>query len=411
MTLPEHVLRKRIGTGAAHVYARLIGAPDPARPAPRLTAWMLAGILGFVAVWRLAILTLSVIWGRLGIATPWPPDIDVMHLWRYSVRWDSGWYLGIVRYGYEYIPDTPSSVAFFPLFPVLISLTDRVLPGSDVLAALVVVHLALICALIYIFQIVRLDDSEQVAWRTLLFVLVFPTAFFYSAVYTEALFLLGLVGSLYHARRGQWGRAALFAAAASATKIAGFILLPVLLLEVLRQRAPLLRRPYPLVAPLGAALGGLTYFVWLQWRFGDFSVFFDVERAWHRQSLDPVFFLGIQRLLGSTDALYFYPPNSVPLRTPFLLLDTTLIWVFLAAGVYLWWRVRPSYGALVAGLALLPALSGSPQSVNRYVAVAFPAFILLARISWEPLRNALAVASTLGLALTTYLFVQGYWAG
>jgi hypothetical protein len=113
--------------------------------------WTLVGILGFLASWRLGILTLSVVWGRLGIVTPWPPDIDVMTLWRYSVRWDSGWYLGIVRFGYEYIPGQPSSVAFFPLFPLLISAFDRVLPGNAVLAALVVVHLALIGALIYVF--------------------------------------------------------------------------------------------------------------------------------------------------------------------------------------------------------------------------------------------------------------------
>jgi len=121
--------------------------------------------------------------------------------------------------------------------------------------------------------------------------------------------------------------------------------------------------------------------------------------------------MGIERLLAVPTRCFYYPPNSLPLRTPFLLLDTTLFWLFVAAGVYLWLRVRPSYGALVIGLALLPALSGSPQSINRYVAVAFPAFILLARVTNEAIRYALAVAFTLGLALTTYLFVQGYWAG
>jgi hypothetical protein len=343
--------------------------------------------------------------------TPWPPDIDVMTLWRYSVRWDSGWYLGIVRFGYEYIPGQPSSVAFFPLFPLLISVSDRLLPGSDVLAALVVVHLALIAALVYIYQLVRIDLSERVAWRSVLFLLLFPTAFFFSAVYTESLFLLGLAGGLYHARRGQWVRAGLFGAVASATKIAGFVMVPVLLLEVLRRRPFTRRELRPLLAPALAASGGLAYFAWLQWRYGDFRVFFEIERAWHRQSLHPVMLMGIERLLGSTDALFYYPPNSLPLRTPFLLLDTTLVWLFVAAGIYLWARFRPSYGALVLGLTLMPALSGSPQSINRYVVVAFPAFILLGAIEREWLRDLLAFTFTIGLALTTYLFVQGYWAG
>src|SRR3989338_177663 len=33
--------------------------------------------------------------------------------------WDSGWYLDIVKNGYFYIPGKESSVAFFPLYPIL----------------------------------------------------------------------------------------------------------------------------------------------------------------------------------------------------------------------------------------------------------------------------------------------------
>ena len=73
--------------------------------------------------------------------------------------------------------------------------------------------------------------------------------------------------------------------------------------------------------------------------------------------------------------------------------------------------MRPSYGALVLAFALVPAFSGSPQSLNRYLAVLFPAFILLGRVKSEALRSAITVTFTMGLALTTYLFVQGHWAG
>jgi hypothetical protein len=359
----------------------------------------------------MAILAISEVWARLGVYEPWPPGIAEMRLWRYSFRWDSGWYLGIVRFGYEYIPDQLSSVAFFPLFPLLMWSADKALPGTDVFAGLVVVHAALVIAVLYVYATVRLDYSDTVAFRTVFFLLAFPTAFFFSAIYTESLMLMCVAGSLYHARRGHWLRAGLFAAAASATKVVGFVMAPVLLIEVLRRRDFSIRRPWPLVSVLLAPLGGIAYFTYLQLKYGDFKVFFEVENAWSRDSFSPVLFMGVEWLMGERDALRFYPPNSLPLRSIFLLADTTLLWIFLIAGVILWLRVRPSYGALVTGMALVPGLSGSPQSLNRYLVVLFPAFILLAKIEQPQVRAAVAAVFLLGLAMTTYLFVQGFWAG
>lgn len=334
-----------------------------------------------------------------------------MWLWRYSVRWDAGWYLDIVRSGYQYVPGRSTNIAFFPLFPALIGAFQRVLPGSDVFAALVVVHLALLGAAVYVYQIVKLDFGPRVAWRTLFFLLIFPSAFFYSAVYAESLLLFTLAGSLYHARRGQWLRAGLFGAAASATKLVALLLPIPLLLEALSQRALTLRRPRALLAPLLTPLGGLAYFAYLQYQFGDWRVFFRVEDTWHRDAFSPVFLMGVKRLFGNGSALIYYPATSAPLRSFWLLVDTTLLWIFLAIGVYLWFRVRPSYGALVLVFALVPAFSGSPQSMNRYLAVLFPAFILLGRLRSETARTAITIVFTLGLAMTTYLFVQAYWAG
>ena len=390
---------------------RIVGHPEPSARAVPLTWRLVAAILGFLAIWRFAILGASLLWGEIGIVNAWPPDIDVMWLFRYSVRWDAGWYLGIVRFGYEYIPERSTSVAFFPLFPLLIEIFDRVLPGSDVFAALVVVHLALMAAVIYVFQIVRLDFDESVAWRTVVFLLVYPGAFFFSAVYAESLLLLGIAGSMFHARRGQWWRAALFGLVASSAKIVG-VLMPIpLAIELWRQRGFSRQNPWPVLAVALSGMGTFAYFAYLQIAFGSYSVFFETERQWHRETFSPVFLMGFQRLLGDTSALIYYPANNLPLRTIFLLLDTTLFWIFLIAGVLVWKYIRASYGVLVILLALVPALSGSPQSLNRYLAVLFPAFILLARIRSEPIRQAIVVAFSMGLAITTYLFIQGYWAG
>ena len=138
--------------------------------------------------------------------------------------------------GYTYTSGTASSVAFFPLFPLLIRYTDRNLTGRATLAGLVVVHLALVAA-IYTYQLVRLDYRELIAWRTLFSLLAFPGALFIPVVYPELVFLLGLAGALYDSHRGKWIRARFFGIVVSATKLLG-IVVP-LLVELLSQGTPL----------------------------------------------------------------------------------------------------------------------------------------------------------------------------
>ncbi len=396
----------RSGTWVERVFGR-------ARPAiaSRVTIQTMARIAGLFVIWRFGILLVSLGWGQLPIVTQWPSEIDVMWLFRYSVRWDSGWYLTIANQGYSYDPAYPSSVAFFPLFPLLIRFVDAVLPGSDVMAALVVVHLSLAGALIYIYRLFAAEYGGRIAWRTVYFLLIFPGAFFFSAVYNEALLLFAAAGAIYYARRGQWGRAALFGIAGSATKLVGVLLIIPLAVELLSQRGRSARDLLPGAWILAAPLGAVAYFAYLQATFGSYRVFFDTEAHWHREPFSAVLLMGTRYLTGDEGPLLFYPPNSSTLAPVYLLFDTTLLWLFLAAGVVLWRRYRPTYGAFVLVFTLVPALSGSPQSVNRYVAVLFPAFLILAHIRSEAARAVLSLAMILILAFTTHLFVNGYWAG
>ncbi|HEX5164599.1 MAG TPA: hypothetical protein VFV93_04320, partial [Thermomicrobiales bacterium] len=85
--------------------------------------------------------------------------------------------------------------------------------------------------------------------------------------------------------------------------------------------------------------------------------------------------------------------------------------LFLAAGIYLWLRVRASYGALVIAPSLLFGLSGNPQSLNRYLLVLFPVYILLAQIRSEAIRLAIIIAFGLGLAIEGFFFMNEMWAG
>jgi hypothetical protein len=383
-------------------------APAP----PRLTLLTVLLIAVLLATWRLTILMVSLAWARLGIANPWAGEEERHPFSRYSLRWDAGWYLSVIRDGYSYNPDAQSNIAFFPAFPYLTRFADWALPGGEVLAGLLVVHLALFGALLYIYQLVRIEYPDDTAWRTLFFLLIFPAALFFSAFYTESLLVFGMAATLYHARRGQWLLAGLFGALTGLTKLIGIVLIVPVGLELLRQRALTRRNVRAWAGALLTPAGGLIYLAYLHITLGDFRVYFWNQEHWNRQSFDPDPFITLWQFLTGQDMGYLpYPGDLMELHTYYFLVDMGTLFIFLVAGVYLWLRVLPAYGALVLAGALVPALSGTPLALARYMAILFPVFILLGAIKSEPARYAIAIASIFGLAMTTHLFVNGYWAG
>jgi hypothetical protein len=55
--------------------------------------------------------------------------------------------------------------------------------------------------------------------------------------------------------------------------------------------------------------------------------------------------------------------------------------------------------------------SGTLMSIGRYILVLFPIYIVGASIKNEIAKYAWIIISVMLMALNTYLFVNGYWAG
>jgi hypothetical protein len=381
---------------------------------PRLVcdyARMLAGISLLLAVWRLAILALSIVWWRVGVRYPWPDEFAGMRLWRFSIRWDAEWYLQIAQHGYTHTDGTQSSVGFFPGFPLAIRFFDTLLPSGAEFAGLVIVHLALIGALIYVSLLARLDFGERVAWWTIGFMLMFPAAFYFSAIYPQSLLLLGIAGALYHARRGQWWLAGAFGILAGAMSLAGLVVVVPLGIELRSWGKRNLVRPGHVVAVALSPLAGIAYFAYLWAEFGSVRVFTSSMRAWDIDRSSAILWNGLDYLRGQPAPRIIAHTRDGALLDIYVATELTLISAFLTAGALLCWKVRPSYGALVLGMTLVPMLVGTRLGIGGHVAVLFPAFILLARYANEGVKMALSIIFTLGLTLTAFLFVQGFWAG
>ncbi len=94
---------------------------------------------------------------------------------------------------------------FFPLYPLLMRWGGAALGGHPLLAGLIVSLAAFAGALVLLYRLARLELGEDYAWRVVLLISTFPYALYFSAVYTESLFLLLSVGAFYAMRRGPAG--------------------------------------------------------------------------------------------------------------------------------------------------------------------------------------------------------------
>ncbi len=139
-------------------------------------------------------------------------------------RWDSVWYLTIAKSGYA---GSVARMAFFPLYPLLIHVVGFV-TRSDLVAGVLISLVAFAVRLGLLYRLVRLDFSEEIAEMTVMLLAFCPMSFFFSAVYTESLFLALSVGSIYAARRERWLSAGVLGGLAAISRNGGIaLILPV----------------------------------------------------------------------------------------------------------------------------------------------------------------------------------------
>jgi hypothetical protein len=319
-------------------------------------------------------------------------------------RWDSGWYTSITIAGYSYNSVTHAgNVAFFPLYPLFLRLALPLLPDPAV-AGIVISNLILAAALVTIYRLIATRLGQSIARTTIVLLAVFPFAFFYSAIYTESLFLGLTALAFYLAERERWWLAALVGALAALSRLVGIALGPALLLTYLERRRFQWRQfDVRLLAPAIVPLGTLLYASYLFVRFQDPLAFYTSSLyGWGRHNL----FIALQ-----TGSEQWLDPSQLTLGDYDLVLQLNLlialIWLLMVVPVGR--RLGIGYAAFVLICTVLP-LSAGLESVGRYLAVLFPVFAVAASYLRQGWAHRLAIAgSAMLLGLLAVLFATGYW--
>lgn len=327
-------------------------------------------------------------------------SLSTDHGWAVNIfsRWDAQWYLDIAKHGYHYKPGDGlhANTAFFPLYPALMGASSKLFGKRDISilsAGLLISNVSLLVALAYLIALVRLDFNDEIANRSAFYLLVFPTTLFFSAVYTESLFLAAVIIAFYYARHDRWWLAGIAGAAATLTRPPGILMLAALAFEYLQQRNFRWREVRSNAAALALLpLALALHFTYLERKTGNFWIFFQTEKDWGRG------------LVGT--------PGRFASFAHFAGGDLFVALLALVSIAVAWRRLRPSY-ALYATLAfLMPLASGSLLGMGRFCLVIFPIYVVLAMAGenatfnryWLILSGALA-------ALFMALFSQWHFVG
>lgn len=386
-----------------------------------------------------------------------------------AARWDAAWYLVIAHYGYR--PDlgsfTASRTAFFPLYPLGVHMLGGL--GLPLVLGGVLLSTAMLAAGLYgLHRLTTLEvrrlrasddrgfarlDASEIARTAVLLTAVAPMAFYFSAVYSESLYLGLSVGVFLCARRGKWAACALLAALAAATRSTGIVLLAPMVLIYLygpredrdpdfpsrrsdrakrRESFGVRFRPryrvrrdalWFALAPAGVCL----YMAHLALYGGDALAPFHAEGIWNRHLAGPyggvwtgaqAAFEGLRQLLSFQRQHVYFPAAG---GSPFINAGhNLLLFGFLLAaipaviGVL---RLLPfSYGIYaLASLALplsYPVASQPLMSLPRFLVVLFPLNMWLAiRLASRPaaLTRIVLLASAVAMMFFVGEFATWHW--
>lgn len=316
-------------------------------------------------------------------------------------RWDTDWYLSIAKSGYA-IPGSyrvyQSNLAFFPLYPMLVGGVIRILPiaqrtpATTLLAAVLVANMALLAGLTWMRQLVAHAYDTACARRAVIYVLIFPTGFFFSCAYPESLFLATTVGASLYAIRGRWWAAGILGGLAALTRPYGIaIFLPIawMYLSSCQWKLRNLRRDAFFLLLIPATL--LGFLVSVRHLTGDLFAPFIAQSAWNRTLTTPWATLLHPR--------YFVGAIS----------HVEQVLVVVGLGFLLWSMKKlftPVYGLYGLLITIPSLLSGTLMGIGRHIAVVFPIYFMLAVVG----RNEEIHRSVQALLFAVQIIFMAAWA-
>jgi len=311
-------------------------------------------------------------------------------------RWDSFWYLDIAQNGYIFKGSGQlSNIVFFPLYPILMRIVSFFLDGNFILAGWILSMIFLFLALLYFSKIVKEFHKEINPQLPLLFLLIFPTAFFLNTIYAESLFLFLSLASFYYALKKNFVLAGIFGLFSALARITGILLFIPLMWEYFQDLKPRHFLNKNFFSIFLVPFGTFIFFIFHYFKFGDLFLFLKIESAWGRTFS-----------FNASHFSLFSHPAIVN-----LFIDILFVIFAIVTTYFVFKKLRVSYGLYMLATLFVALSTGTFMSIGRYILVLFPIYILMASLKNQYQQLVFAFPSVLLLAMNIILFVNNYWAG
>jgi len=324
-------------------------------------------------------------------------------------NYDGSHYLHIAHNGY-----TLFEQAFFPLFPLIIHLLAPLFGEQYFLTGIIITNICFLLGLYFFKKYLENVGKNQntIVW-TILFLLTFPTSFFFGAVYTEGLFFLLVTGSLYFAWKKNYWLTALFSFLAALTRLMGiFLIIPIFATIVLEQRE---KKLFPVVLSPLLGLCGYAFYLYKTVHNPMYFYYalegFHTGRSIHHIILLPqIYYRYISIFLkASPTFIYFVALLEFVVFNLFFCILIYDLWI-------LWKNKNISARISFIGLnifsfvnLILPTFTGTLTSLPRYSLLSLSFFLRIAEINNLIIRITFLIIFALFHILLLSLFIQGYF--
>ena len=333
---------------------------------------------------------------------------DLPQLW---VRWDAQHYVKLAELGYGgYIEDgKPLFLVFFPLYAWLTRAAAWLIPNTA-LAGLAVSAACFAGGCVYLYLLAAEEYGERTALRALALLCAFPFAFFFGGIMTESLFFLTTAAGLYHIRRRQWFRYALWGVLAAMTRMQGVLLIGAAVAELCCWVRPFARgekgrlgyvvKRLPLLCL--PVVGSLAYFALNYHVTGNPFAFTVMQEHWSQG------FLWFPKVLEYVAKNAFTWPNVLT-RWEMWIPELVLFPVF-AALLWRSWKKHRSMLTLYGFVYfILNYCLSWLLSAGRYLSCALPYFLFAAdELEGRPRRTA-AVLTLMAVLQMVLLYRYFCW--
>lgn len=319
-------------------------------------------------------------------------------------NFDGEHFIALAQFGYQQYTQ-----AFFPLYPWLISF-GKYFSGDTIFslatAGMIVSVSALITALIFFYRLLQLDYDRMFSLGVVGVLLLFPTSFYFNAVYSESLFLMLITGSFFFFRKKQFFLAGVLGFLAGLTRVFGILIFFSFIIEIFVYKIPIRKSFWIFLIPFGL----ISYMTYLYYSVGDPLAFYNLQLIVGEQHqrgivLFPQIIYRYLKIIVSADSI-------TPILTTVLLELFAGVVFFILPIIGFFKKVRISYIFFAFFGYLLPTIQGSFSSLPRYVLILFPSFIIIALLI-KPLPNIIKIClffmSLALLILEASLFLRGYW--